>query len=47
MVTINILKETKERFKKAKLKMSAQKEDSISEEEFVNILLDKFEGKKR
>lgn len=47
MVTINISAETKERFKKLKLEISVQKGESISEEEFENILLDKFQEKKK
>lgn len=46
MVTINISEKTKERFKKDKLNVSAKEGKSLSEDDFENILLDKFEGKK-
>lgn len=47
MVSINISKETKERFKKSKLNMSAKEGKSLSEDDFENILLDKFERRKK
>ena len=46
MVTINVSEETKERFKKLKLQISAQKKESISEDNFLIQLLNKFEGLK-
>lgn len=46
MATINASDETKGKFKKIKLELSAQKGETISEEDFLNILLDKFEEKK-
>ena len=47
MVTINVSPETKKRFKEKKLKYSAKESDLFSEDEFLNVLLDKFEkGKK-
>jgi hypothetical protein len=44
-MTINVSKETKERFRKAKLNYSSKVESYNTEEEFMIILLDKFEGK--
>ena len=46
MVTINVSQETKERFRIIKLKKCADDKKGYSEEDFVIILLDKFEGKK-
>lgn len=46
MATINISEETKERFKILKLNLQAEKAESISEDEFEIMLLDKLEGKK-
>ena len=47
MVVINISEETKERFRKLKLDVSAKEGKAISEDELTIILIDKFEGKKR
>jgi hypothetical protein len=45
MVTINISIETKERFKKIKLDVSAKQNKRLSEEDLMKLLLDKFEEK--
>jgi len=47
MVTINVSKETKERFKNLKLKESARLETSLTEEDFEIILLNEFEDKRK
>ena len=46
MPTINVSEKIKERFKSSKLKLSAKEDKSISEDEFIEILLDNFEEKK-
>jgi len=43
MVTINLSIETKEKFKKRKLEASVKEGKQLSEDDFENILLDKFE----
>jgi hypothetical protein len=43
MVTINLSPETKERFKRIKLNISAKEGKSVSEDDLLKILLDKFE----
>ena len=45
MATINVSEESKERFKELKLRLSAELKESISEDKFEMILLDKFEEK--
>lgn len=47
MVSVNITQKTKLRFKKARLNLSASKGDNVSEDDFVNILLSKYEGKRK
>jgi hypothetical protein len=42
MATINISEETKEKFKKLKLKFQADIRESISEDKFVDKLLNHF-----
>jgi hypothetical protein len=46
MATINVSDSTKKRFKQIKLKNSAKRGYYISEDEFVDNLLDKMEKKK-
>lgn len=47
MSTINISEKTKERFRLLKLKLIGDKKKSISEDELMIILLNKFEGKNK
>jgi len=42
MATINLSEETKEKFKNLKLNYQAKIKESISEDKFVDKLLDKF-----
>jgi isopropylmalate/homocitrate/citramalate synthase len=46
MVTINVSEETKEEFKKIKLELSAKQGKSISEDELLKILIEKYKEKK-
>ena len=47
MVTINTSEKTKGRFKFLKLKISLKEGESISEDDFLIMFMDKFEGKKK
>lgn len=47
MTGINTSSETKERFKKKKMEHSAELKKSVNEDKFLNLLLDKFEEKKK
>lgn len=47
MTTINASTETKEKFKTLRLKEQAKENKTISEDDFMKILMDKFEGKKK
>lgn len=46
-MTINISEETKEKFKRLKLDVASQKKESISEDDLLVILIDKFQKEKR
>jgi len=43
MATINLSEKTKKRFKLLKLKFQADKQKSVSENDFIEILLNRFE----
>ena len=47
MVTINVSEETKEKFRTAKLNHSAKIKKEFSEDEFLDFLLNKFEGNRK
>lgn len=47
MKTLNVSDETKQRVKKLKLNTSAKLGKSVSEDDIINILLNKFEERKR
>jgi hypothetical protein len=47
MATINAEQTTVDRFNDCKLKQSAKDSKNYSQEDFVNFLLDKLEGKKK
>jgi len=42
MVTINVERETKKIFKQRKLKLAAKLNENVSEDKFVNILMNNF-----
>jgi hypothetical protein len=45
-MTINTSEKTKERFKYLKLKVEFKEGESLSEDDFLIILMNKFEGKR-
>jgi len=47
MTTINLSRETKNRFRELRLKLSGKEGKSISEDEFEKVLLDNYEEKKK
>lgn len=47
MVAINVEMETRERFKIVKMQKCAEEKKPYTDDKFINILLDKYEGKKK